>query len=269
MTQTTGSVILSLFEQTMFDSVLAQVSIAWIIVGLCTAALLQVVTAPFGRHTSSAWGFSVSNTVGWVTFEACSPLALWTAFLSVRGSFSVVDVPSVNAMLMCMWTLHYAHRAFVFPFQTVDDGKRMPVLVVVSAMLFNAVNGSLNGYFLGSVALEPSVLRLLGVVLFTAGAVMNIDHDYYLISLRANAPPSTYVIPQYRLFHLVSCANLAAELLEWTGFALAAYPSLPALSFAVWTFCNLVPRAVAHHRWYLTKFPNYPKNRRAVIPFLL
>jgi 3-oxo-5-alpha-steroid 4-dehydrogenase 1 len=76
-------------------------------------------------------------------------------------------------------------------------------------------------------------------------------------------------VPQFGLFQLVSCANLFAEVLEWFGFAVAAYPSLPALSFALWTFFNLAPRAVAHHRWYQRQFPDYPPNRRAIIPFLL
>jgi hypothetical protein len=45
--------------------------------------------------------------------------------------------------------------------------------------------------------------------------------------------------------------------------------SLPAFSFAVWTFANLVPRAINHHQWYHEKFEDYPENRKAVIPFLL
>jgi hypothetical protein len=34
------------------------------------------------------------------------------------------------------------------------------------------------------------------------------------------------------------------EILEWTGFAIACQ-SLPATAFAVYTFCNLFPRALA------------------------
>ena len=44
---------------------------------------------------------------------------------------------------------------------------------------------------------------------------------------------------------------------------------LPALSFAIWTAANLIPRAVSHHAWYRRTFPDYPANRRAVIPALL
>ena len=45
--------------------------------------------------------------------------------------------------------------------------------------------------------------------------------------------------------------------------------NLPALAFAVWTAANLVPRAVAHHKWYVAQFPDYPSQRRALLPGLL
>jgi len=32
---------------------------------------------------------------------------------------------------------------------------------------------------------------------------------------------------------------------------------------------NLVPRAMAHHRWYRETFKDYPEGRRALIPYLL
>lgn len=66
---------------------------------------------------------------------------------------------------------------------------------------------------------------------------------------------------------MVSAGNYASEMLEWTGFAIAA-GTLPAAAFALFTFCNLAPRGAAHHKWYLTKFDDYPKSRKAVIPFL-
>jgi hypothetical protein len=36
----------------------------------------------------------------------------------------------------------------------------------------------------------------------------------------------------------------------------------------VWTAANLVPRAVANHRWYREKFSEYPARRKALIPLL-
>jgi hypothetical protein len=43
---------------------------------------------------------------------------------------------------------------------------------------------------------------------------------------------------------------------------------LPSLSFFIWTFVNLVPRAVDHHRWYKNNFKDYPVKRKAVFPFI-
>jgi 3-oxo-5-alpha-steroid 4-dehydrogenase 1 len=38
--------------------------------------------------------------------------------------------------------------------------------------------------------------------------------------------------------------------------------------FAV-SAAHLVPRALATHRWYRERFPDYPRERRALIPYLL
>jgi hypothetical protein len=35
--------------------------------------------------------------------------------------------------------------------------------------------------------------------------------------------------------------------------------NLKALSFALWTAANLIPRAVAHHKWYKSHFDDYPE----------
>ena len=50
------------------------------------------------------------------------------------------------------------------------------------------------------------------------------------------------------MFEYVSGGNYASEICEWAGFALAA-GTLPAAAFALFTFCNLAPRAHHHHRW--------------------
>ena len=61
--------------------------------------------------------------------------------------------------------------------------------------------------------------------------------------------------------------TLLGEILEWAGFALASR-SLPGAAFAAFTFVNLGPRGAAHHQWYLKRFEDYPRGRRAVIPYV-
>lgn len=108
---------------------------------------------------------------------------------------------------------------------------------------------------------------VIGVALFFLGMAINIHSDHILRSLRK--PGDTgYRIPEGGLFHYVSSANFFGEIVEWTGFAIAAW-SLPAMAFAFFTFCNIGPRGVHHHQYYREKFRDaYPASRRAVIPFV-
>jgi hypothetical protein len=66
----------------------------------------------------------------------------------------------------------------------------------------------------------------------------------------------------------VSCPNHLGEIVQWLGFALASW-SLAGFAFAIYTGSNLGPQAVEHQRWYRENFKNYPRQRSALIPFVL
>lgn len=148
----------------------------------------------------------------------------------------------------------------------------MPWTIVYSAWGFNFVNGFVNGYYLGFLY-EPDPTRdwahpmvIIGLLLFFAGFAVNMAADTHLINLRKKQ--EGYQIPRGWLFEWISCPNHFGEIVEWIGFALIA-GSLPAWSFALWTFCNLLPRTLNHHAWYRETFADYPTRRKAVIPYLL
>ena len=73
------------------------------------------------------------------------------------------------------------------------------------------------------------------------------------------------------MFEYVSGANFFGEIVEWVGYAVAGNALAP-LSFALFTACNVGPRAIQHHAWYRKKFngkedsPLYPPDRKALIP---
>ena len=50
--------------------------------------------------------------------------------------------------------------------------------------------------------------------------------------------------------------------------ALISNQALAGWAFAVFTIANLAPRALTHHKWYRAQFPDYPPERRALIPGL-
>jgi hypothetical protein len=238
---------------------------AWIALALGVFVLLQFVTAPFGRHTKSGWGPMIKNKFGWLLMELPSFAIILVSL--VLGS----KVNSVTWVIGGLWLMHYLNRTFIFPFRIKSGHKLMPTTIVFSAVFFNLFNAGFNGFYLAELSSYTedwltSWQFMVGFPLFVLGVGINLWADEKLMNLRK--PGETgYVIPHGGLFNYVSAPNLFGEILEWTGFAILAW-NLPAASFAIWTFANLVPRAKDHHQFYLDKFPDYPKNRKRVIPFI-
>jgi steroid 5-alpha reductase family enzyme len=105
-----------------------------------------------------------------------------------------------------------------------------------------------------------------GVALFASGFLVHVWSDHALRNLRKPGELG-YTIPRGGLFEYVSSPNYFGEIAEWSGWALASW-SLPGLAFAVFTAANLVPRAHANRAWYIARFPDYPRERKRVIPFI-
>jgi len=148
----------------------------------------------------------------------------------------------------------------------------MPVVIVLSAIIFNLFNGYFLGYYFGHFAnYSPANLLgpgfIIGAILFASGMFINWYYDNKLIHLRRPGEIG-YKIPGGGLFNYVSCPNLLGEIVEWTGYAIMSW-NLPAIAFLAWTIANLVPRALSHHKWYSLYFENYPKKRKALIPFVI
>jgi len=239
----------------------------WLALGVAAMFGLRGFVAPFGRHFTASAGPSVDNRLGWMAMEAVA-LAAFAAFF-LAGPM-VKTAPAW--IIFGLWTGHYLNRSFVYPLRTRTRGKRIPVMIVASSAVFNLINGWANGAWLGFAEAYPADWLfdprfVTGLLVFLAGAAINIDADRRLMALRA--PGETgYRIPRGGLFGRISCANHFGEVVEWTGFAILCW-NLPALAFAVWTAANLVPRALAHHRWYRATFADYPPERRAILPGVL
>ena len=241
-------------------------TIIWIGIALLLFPALLKVTAPYGRHSKRNWGPMISNSLGWFIMESPS-LLIYLYWIIRKGDFSNIIV--VTASLL--WIAHYFHRAIVYPLRLHTKGKKMPLLIMAFAFFFNLVNGTINGYAITHFTATLSGWRIfsyvLGVTLFITGFIVNQYHDKILIDLRKQNGNS-YKIPYGGLFKQVSCPNFFGEVLEWGGYAVLCL-TLPSLAFFIWTFVNLVPRALDHHKWYKTKFEGYPEKRKAIFPKIL
>ena len=199
-----------------------------------------------------------------------SPAIWWFTLVFTSG---VSSANQLGWLLWGLWMVHYVNRCLIFPFRIRTKGKRIPLMIVAFALVFQMVNGYLNGAALGEFGqqyesgwwLTPQFW--IGLILFVSGWLINLSSDEILLKLRK--PNETdYRIPMAGLFKWVSCPNFFGEIIIWCGWAIMCW-NLAALSFAIWTVGNLLPRALAHHRWYRANFPDYPEERRAVFPGLL
>ena len=239
----------------------------WIGLAVIIFLINLKIVAPYGRHTNKKWGVLVNTRFAWVLMEA--PVLFLVTYLFLTGTASRGITSWVIYMV---FAFHYINRTFIYPFRIKNGKKNMPLVIMLMAVLFNCANGFFIGYYLGNYAAYgaewlTSIYFISGLGLFVLGMLINWKSDNILIGLRKQGG-ERYKIPYGFLFTKVSCPNHLGEVVEWFGYALMSF-NLPALSFAIWTAANLIPRSLAHHRWYLEKFDRYPKERKAVIPGIL
>lgn len=234
--------------------------------GVITAAALRFVSAPYGRHERAGWGPRIPARVGWIVMETPACLGFLAIYLAGdrRGAVGALA-------LLAFWQLHYVHRAFVFPFRMRVAGKTMPASIAAMAIGFNCWNAYINARWISHLGDYPAAWLsdtrfVVGAALFLGGLAVNVWADTVLLRLRK--PGETgYKVPRGGLFELVACPNYLGEIVEWIGWAVMTW-SLPGLAFAVYTAANVGPRAGTHLEWYRERFPDYPRERRALIPYL-
>ena len=231
-------------------------------IALIVLPINLIYKAPYGKHSTKKWGKSIDNKTGWILMELPALLTCPLIY------FTITEEINSNVVFIVLWIIHYFNRTVIYPLRIKTKGKKIPIAIVASAFFFNMVNGILNGYFLTLLQFESisELYLILGFIIFIIGFYINISSDNLLIKLRTNQ--KGYVIPNGKLFNYVSCPNFFGEIIEWLGFAIMTL-NPGSLSFLIWTICNLIPRSKAHHKWYIENFENYPKKRKAVIPYLL
>ncbi len=240
----------------------------WIFVAIIIFVILTRLKKlkTYGRHVPNK-GILLNNRLGWFLME------IPTLILMPYFIFSGLN--TANSVVYCilgLYTTHYFNRTIIFPFRLKLRLKKIPLHIVFSAAFFNLINTFFLGYYFGNIRIYQdnwfsTPYFIIGIIIFCIGMSINIQSDNILINLRKKNKVE-YGIPKGGLFKYISCPNHFGEIIEWLGFAILTW-SFAGFSFFIWTACNLIPRSIKHHEWYKNKFKKYPKERRAVIPYLL
>ncbi|KAM6899475.1 3-oxo-5-alpha-steroid 4-dehydrogenase 1 isoform 2-T2 [Xenentodon cancila] len=213
--------------------ILHRMAYLMIFMAACTFVSLLFESVPYGRYATDKYGFPVNVKLAWFVQEL--PSFFLPVYLLFWASCSKTSLLP-NQLLIGMFLCHYFQRALIYPF-LIRGGKATPLIPFALAFVFCIYNGYMQVRYLSHYAEYPA--HWLTHPCFITGG----------------------------MFEFVSGANFLGEITEWAGFALAGH-SVHSLAFAVFTAVVLTSRAVAHHKWYLAKFEDYPKNRKALIPFV-
>ncbi|GJJ08470.1 hypothetical protein Clacol_002688 [Clathrus columnatus] len=186
---------------------------------------LCFIDAPFGRFSPSTPSvLLVDGIKAWIAMELVSPLCFITAFLTsplTRSWTSVkrfplspqviyqmkslngisVPIPTPPGILVILYFVHYANRAIISPLRTPVRSKSH-IIVPLSAITFNAINGPLLGAFCSALAapfdktgigapslrvdkvVQNNAIFWLGVIMWGLGFVGNLWHDEILLNIR-------------------------------------------------------------------------------------
>ena len=255
-------------DQTFFNYCL----LSHYLISLPTLIGLRFLQAPYGKHHRKGWGPNLPPPLAWFLME--SP-TLWLTLLLFPQGLQSSNPKSI--ILMSPFLLHYFNRTCLYPISLLRSpssktASGFPLSVALMAFGYNLLNSYLQARWVSHYKDDYDadlwfwVKFFCGFLVFLCGMWINIWSDKKLLKLKAER--KGYVVPKGGIFEMVSCPNYFGEILEWLGWSVMTW-SWVGLGFFVYTCANLVPRARASHVWYLEKFgEGYPKNRRAVIPFL-
>ena len=250
------------------------------IVGLVVFISLYFVDAGYGKMRSDKWGPAMNNKVGWFLMECPVFIVMLYEYIKSLPLYGGVTMTAPYWLFLLIFEFHYFQRSFVFPFLLKGNGK-MPFAIMLMSVIWNMINGYIQGYFLFHIApCDPTYSQLyssawltdprfiIGTVIFFTGWIINMHSDHVIRHLRAPGDTNHY-LPKKGLYRYVTSANYFGEITEWLGFAILTW-SLAGLLFFWFSCCNLVPRANSIYHKYEEEFPDEfdPKKLKRIIPFI-
>lgn len=182
--------------------------------------------------------------------------------------------PFISIAAGC-YTLHYAKRLLETIFVHRFSHSTMPMLNLFKNCTYYWGFTAYVAYHVNHpLFTSPSLVQVYGAL----GAFLFCELGNFSVhmALRNLRPPGTRVRkipvadgnPLTSLFNFVSCPNYTYEFGAWFSFALMTQ-CVPAFLFAAAGMYQMTLWALGKHRNYKKEFKDYPKGRKAILPFLI
>lgn len=223
--------------------------------------------------------------IGWATVflaEYIGPIFMYLIFFLSRNCTWIYADAKKGAPMTCMQQLacacyvgHYVKRVLETIFVHRFSKATMPIGNLFKNCTYYWGFSGLISYFINHplYTLPASEIQIyVGLSIYLFGELGNLSTHLAFKNMRP-AGSKTRVIPVPNgnpftlLFNLVSCPNYSYEVLSWVGYAVLTQTFFAGL-FAVVGGAQMLQWAMAKHRNYKKEFETYPKNRKAMIPFI-
>lgn len=254
-----------------FQNDLNSVSLLKLLIFLIVASIYGYLTFIQRLHLS----YSKFNKHGAISSKIGMVFVYSVPMLFYIYCYAISTFTSSLYHQLVLWAIviHFTKRLLEVLFLHTYSGKMSLSTIIAIITGYCATVGTFHyevnirthSYFLE----ENSILisSILGIILFFAGEIVNLYHHFLLRKLRTSDSLS-YQIPQGGLFKYINCPHYLAEIVSWIGIAIL---SKYIISFGVISIISayLIARSFNTTKWYKNHFPNYPLERKSIIPYLL
>jgi len=221
--------------------------------------------------------------VGWVTVflsEYSGPLFIFPLFY-VRpaliygvGAAAAPRAPVVTTALLC-WTFHYLKRDLETLFIHRFSHGTMPIRNLFKNCSYYWGFAAWIAYLINhplytAPSTQQSKVALIGFIFAEVGNffIHKALRDLRPAGSRVRKIPLATANPFTWLFNFVSCPNYSYEILSWLCFTIMTNSAVAGF-FTVAGFYQMTVWALGKHRNYIREFVNYPRGRKAILPFLV
>ena len=280
-----------------------------IIVLPLTMLFFSQVPTPYGRfYKENIWGPTLDEKNAWAIMEATG-LIMFLLFYYIYGCNKASLVPLIFLGMWTFHYINRAIiYPYVIMKQKYKKFPMILVILgffyLSMFSYLNAKNVSCNPKYTDDWIKSPTFI--IGVIIFIIGFCINVWADVRLRYLKDNKSnvkeddiikesftlyedgkfnfskmfdssiyfdengksKKHYYIPDGGLYDYISSPNYFGEIIEWSGWAIATW-SMPGLLFALGAVGCIGVRSIHTHKWYKNSFKDYPKERKALIPFIL
>jgi len=216
--------------------------------------------------------------ISYTTRTQASSFVISSLDFVCSASRSVGTDPSSILLAISLLTLQVFRRLYecVFINQPSNSTMNITHYIVGFAHYFCTGSGYLceaPGFVPGSTSasLTPSSIPVLSVILsliFIVAWYHQLEAHKIFANLKIKNS-NTHSIPEGSLFQYVSCPHYMCEIIMYTCLmGILGTSHKTGVIVWAWVTINQVIAGTMSHQWYLTKFEDYPRGRKAIIPFI-